>query len=105
MQRAAGKRKRNRGRSGSLILIALVVLLMVIVIGYKALGLKETLDANSQKEAELQQQLDDENKRAKDIEEYAKYTKTRKYVEEIAKEKLGLVHDGETVYKNESSGK
>jgi cell division protein DivIC len=88
-----------------LILIALVVLLMVIVIGYKALGLKETLDANSQKEAELQQQLDDENKRAKDIEEYAKYTKTRKYVEEIAKEKLGLVHDGETVYKNESSGK
>ncbi|MDY6335198.1 MAG: septum formation initiator family protein [Lachnospiraceae bacterium] len=88
-----------------MILIALVVLLMVIVIGYKALGLKETLDANSQKEAELQQQLDDENKRAKDIEEYAKYTKTRKYVEEIAKEKLGLVHDGETVYKNESSGK
>ena len=87
-----------------MILIALVVLLMVIVIGYKALGLKETLDANSQKEAELQQQLDDENKRAKDIEEYAKYTKTRKYVEEIAKEKLGLVHDGETVYKNESSG-
>ena len=88
-----------------MILIALVVLLMVIVIGYKALGLKETLDANSQKEAELQQQLDDENKRAKDIEEYAKYTKTRKYVEEIATEKLGLVHDGETVYKNESSGK
>ena len=88
-----------------MILIALVVLLMVIVIGYKAVGLKETLDANSQKEAELQQQLDDENKRAKDIEEYAKYTKTRKYVEEIAKEKLGLVHDGETVYKNESSGK
>lgn len=87
-----------------MILIALVVLLMVIVIGYKAMGLKETLDANSQKEAELQQQLDDENKRAKDIEEYAKYTKTRKYVEEIAKEKLGLVHDGETVYKNESSG-
>ena len=105
MQRAAARRKRNRGRSGSLILIALVVLLMVIVSGYKALGLKETLDANSQKEAELQQQLDDENKRAKDIEEYAKYTKTRKYVEEIAKEKLGLVHDGETVYKNESSGK
>ena len=104
MQRAAGRQKRNRGRSGSLILIALVVLLMVIVIGYKAMGLKETLDANSQKEAELQQQLDDENKRAKDIEEYAKYTKTRKYVEEIAKEKLGLVHDGETVYKNESSG-
>lgn len=104
MQRAAERRKRNRGRSGSLILIALVVLLMVIVIGYKAMGLKETLDANSQKEAELQQQLDDENKRAKDIEEYAKYTKTRKYVEEIAKEKLGLVHDGETVYKNESSG-
>ena len=88
-----------------MILIALVVLLMVIVIGYKAVGLTETLDANSQKEAELQQQLNDENKRAEDIEEYAKYTKTRKYVEEIAKEKLGLVHDGETVYKNESSDK
>ena len=31
-----------------------------------------------------------------------KYTKTRKYVEEVAKDKLGLVYDGEIIFKPEN---
>ena len=33
------------------------------------------------------------------IEEYGKYTKTKKFVEDMAKEKLGLVKDDEIVFK------
>ena len=32
-------------------------------------------------------------------EEYEKYTKTKKFVEEMAEGKLGLVHDGEVIFK------
>ena len=42
-----------------------------------------------------------EEKRAEEIEEYGKYTKTKKYAEEIAKEKLGLVNEDEIVFKEE----
>ena len=33
------------------------------------------------------------------VEEYRKYTQTKKYVEEVAKDKLGLVNEGEIIYK------
>ena len=30
---------------------------------------------------------------------YTKYTKTKKYAEEVAKDKLGLVYEGEIIFK------
>ena len=48
--------------------------------------------------------LDEEDypkQRAEDIEEYGKYTKTTKFVEEVAKDKLGLVYEGEIIFKPE----
>ena len=36
-----------------------------------------------------------------EIAEYGKYTQTKKYVEELAKDKLGLVYDGEIIFKDE----
>ena len=37
--------------------------------------------------------------RTQDIEEQRKYMQTKKYVEEVAREKLGLVYPNETIYK------
>ena len=39
--------------------------------------------------------------RAKEIEEYGKYVQTKKYAEEVAKEKLGLVYEDEIIFKAE----
>ena len=36
-----------------------------------------------------------------ELEEYEKYTQTQKYVEDVAKEKLGLVYEDEIVFKEE----
>ncbi len=46
-------------------------------------------------------QLEAERERTEDIEEYRTYTQTKRYVEEIAKDKLGLVYDGEILFKEE----
>ena len=51
------------------------------------------------REKALQEQIDAENARTQEIEEYRKYTQTKKYVEEVAKDKLGLVKEGEIIYK------
>ena len=51
----------------------------------------------------LEKQIADETERSKEIEDLETYTKTKKYVEDVAKEKLGLVYEDEILFK--ASGK
>ena len=44
-------------------------------------------------------QIEEEEQRSKDIEELGKYVQTKKYVEEVAKERLGLVYPDEILFK------
>ena len=53
------------------------------------------------REQELQQQIDAENARTEELKELETYTKTKKYAEEVAKDKLGLVYDNEIIFKEE----
>lgn len=55
------------------------------------------------REAALEKQIADETERSKEIEDLETYTKTKKYVEDVAKEKLGLVYEDEILFK--ASGK
>ena len=43
----------------------------------------------------------EEEKKAEEIEEYGKYVQTKKYAEEVAKDKLGLVYEDEIIFKAE----
>ena len=47
----------------------------------------------------LEADIEAEKDRTQDIEEQRKYMQTKKYVEEVAREKLGLVYPNETIYK------
>ena len=50
-------------------------------------------------EAELQKQIEDEKERASEIDELEEYVGTDEYVEEVAKDKLGLVNKNEIIFK------
>lgn len=52
--------------------------------------------------AGLNAQIDAETAREEEIEEYRKYTQTKAYVEEVAKDKLGLVYEGEILFKEDN---
>ena len=43
-----------------------------------------------------------EQTRAEQIEEFGKYTQTKAYVEEVAKDKLGLVYEGEILFQEDN---
>ena len=73
--------------------------MMLIVVAIKSLELRQKLVAYQEKEQLLMEQIEQEKVREKEIEEYEKYTQTKKYIEEVAKDKLGLVHDNEIIFR------
>jgi len=99
-RRKAVYRKRNQNRF-SMFLVTLAVLMILIVVSVKSIDLKEKIAAYAAKEEQLLRRIEAEESRALEIEEYRKYTQTKKYVEEVAKDKLGLVYQGEILFKEE----
>ncbi len=65
------------------------------------MSLKAEQEEYIKREETLNTQIAEEEKRAEELVEYEKYTKTSKYVEEVAKEKLGLVYEDEIVFQTE----
>ena len=84
-------------------LAAVVVGILIVVIMVAGAGLLRRLHKNNERIEELEAEIVKEEQRAEDIEEYRQYTKTREYIEEVAREKLGLVYDGEVIFKEGSS--
>lgn len=76
-----------------------VLAMLLVVVTVKSFELRQKQEAYAQREEALLLQIAEEQKRAEQIEEYKKYTQTKKYVEEVAKDKLGLVYEGEIVFK------
>ena len=91
-------RKKRQNRMG-MFLVTIVVLMLLVVVSINSVGLRQKRESYREREQALQEQIDAEEERAEQIEEYRKYTQTKKYVEEVAKDKLGLVNEGEIIYK------
>lgn len=92
------KRKQNKF---AMMLVTLVLLMLILAVNIRKSELKEKQAAYAEKQQDLQEKIDKEEARAKEIEEYEKYTQTQKYIEDVAKEKLGLVYEDEIVFKTE----
>ena len=97
--RARYKRRRLTNRAG-IVWASIVVLILVTVVSVKSIGLMQKAREYQEKEQQLLQQIEYENQRSEDIAEFGRYTETRKYIEDTAKEKLGLVYPGEIIFKN-----
>lgn len=101
MARKVAYRKKRQNRFG-MFLVSIVVIMLLVVVAVKSNELKEKKDYYVQKEQQLQEQIAEEEKRAEEIADYEKYTQTKKYIEDVAKDKLGLVYEGEIVLKDEN---
>lgn len=101
MARKAAYRKRRQNRFG-MFLVSLVVVMLLIVVAFNSIGLMAKKASYQQKEAVLEEQIAAEQERAQEIEEFEKYTHTKKYIEEVARDKLGLVYEGEILFEDEN---
>ena len=93
-------RKKNQNRL-IMFLVTLVVLMIMLVVAVKSVELQQKLDIKAQELQLLQEQIDAENARAEQIREFGKEVQTKGYIEDVAREKLGLVYEGEILFKEQ----
>lgn len=90
-------RARNENRLGMAV-ATLAIVIMVIVVGVNSFSLREKEAKYAAREEELTQLIEQENTRTDQLKEFETYTKTKKYAEEVAKDKLGLVYENEIIF-------
>ena len=95
----AVKRKKDHVNRIALLGITVVVLSLAVVIGVRSQGLKEREESYITREERLTEQIESQENRTKELNEYKVYVKTKQYIEEVAKEKLGLVNPDEIILK------
>lgn len=96
------RKKRYRGSNRrEMICISVIVLVLLGVMFVQSNTLKEKNAASQQKIESLNQQIEEESERAKEIEELSEYVKTPEYAGERARENLGMVGEDEILFKAE----
>ncbi|MEW4411352.1 septum formation initiator family protein [Clostridium sp. AN503] len=93
------KKKDRWGNRLAIIGITLVVGSLAVVVNLKSTSMrKKDLEYQAKEEA-LAKQVEQEKARANELEEYRVYVQTKQYIEEVAKQKLGLVKPDEILLK------
>lgn len=98
MSRRVAFRGKRQNRLG-MFLVSAVVIMLLVVVSINSYMLKQKQETYAAREAELDALIAAEEERTIELEEFRKYTQTQAYIEEVAKEKLGLVREGEIVFK------
>ena len=96
------KRRRRSGAAGY-ILIAVIVSLITAVVMIQIHDVKTRLKVYEEQDQALDEQIAAELERAEELNELEKYVQTKAYAEEQAHEKLGLVNEGEIIFRLEGN--
>ena len=100
MGRKAKKRNKDRwGNRMAILGVTLVVFCLGVVVNVRITSMEKRDLEYQEREMLLQQQYDKELSRAEDLKDYEVYVQTKQYVEEVAKQKLGLVKPDEILLK------
>ena len=97
-----GKMAARRRANRKWIALALVTVVLLSVI--KWIGGNSLAEQNAQNLAQqqlLEEKIAEEEARSKELDEYSEYMKTDEFAEWYAKEKLGLIHKNEIIFKGE----
>lgn len=94
------RKKRDRwGNRMAIVGITVVVASLAVVVNLKSTSMRKKELEYQIREETLEKQKAEEENRARELEEYRVYVQTKQYIEEIAKQKLGLVNPDEILLK------
>lgn len=82
-----------------------VIIFCVVTCGilvYNGSALMEQEKEYEKQITQLKKEKKEADKRAEELKEYEKYVKTDEYIEEVAREKLGLVYKDEIIFEPDS---
>ena len=92
------RRRKKRNRRGRL-MVSVLGLVLVVIFSVRCAKLKKKNDIYQKRLVSLQEEYDEQSDRQEQLKEREKYMQTKKFVEEYAKEKLGLIYPNEVVFK------
>lgn len=91
--------KRTKPKRGySLFITITTVILLSCISIYKKIDIKSQNDILISKQEELQKKIEDENERTLELEKKKEYIKSKEFIEETARDKLGLVYKDEIIF-------
>jgi len=80
-------------------IIAVAVLIICAVVSYSRYSLDRQYEALQQQKVALEQNIEGEEARSEEIAEYSVYVKTKKFIEDVARNVLGLTSPEDVVIK------
>lgn len=92
------KTKKNQAGVGG---IACIVAVLLIAISIQIVNLYQKNVAYAQKEAELNAVYQEETERRDELSDYEEYIGSKEYIENTARNKLGLIYDNEIIFREE----
>ncbi len=93
-------KKKRKDRIG-LYLVMTVVMLFCLTLGFHSISLRAEARELQEQESMLKEKKKDLEKEKKSIDEQRVYMQTNEYVEDVARNKFGLVYEDEVVFKAE----
>ena len=98
-QREAERAVRNKRKN--LALVSFVVAALCCVVSFKKVELNQKIAVYEKRIVQLEKEKAAEEQRTQEIEEYKAYVQTKKFIEQEARDKLGLVYPDEIVFEPE----
>lgn len=102
MRKKPAMKKFRLRNAASMVTISVIVIMLLIALRVSTSRLEEKKAVYDEKENYLIARIEEQEKRSEYIEEYRKYTHTKKYIEDLAKERLGLVYKDEIIFEAEN---
>ena len=91
--------RRNRRNHKGTVSVSIMVLAFLIIMSVQVYKLKEKDRVYQARYEELHKQYEEESERAEEIDGLAEDMQSQEYIEDVAKNKLGLVYDNEIIFK------
>lgn len=95
------KKKIYRKPKKGMLFTAIVVLILCALVSYKKIDLNMERTAAAKEYSQYEKQKQALIEEQEEIEEYKAYVQTKKYIEQIARDKLGLVYEDEIIFESE----
>ena len=97
---SAERKRRNGFRWGfELVCLILIAVLAAVMMWMKTSELRSREKEYRAREQLLEQQINEQTERTDALNEKKKYVKTDQYIEQVAREKLGLINPEEVLFK------
>lgn len=98
MKRRMASQKRQQNRLG-IVMITVVVFMLFVVLFIRSISLREKQEMLKSQEECLLEEIAEEEQNKDQLDELRRYMQTDKFVEETARQKLGLVYEDEVIFK------